>query len=372
MEIVDTSRLGEEVKDSSALQQTDVAAIQLLAKEKAAVLMALSPSSQQQKRDIIESIESLGIILMRNSAHKNALLQVTVGRLSGAAGEGSEVSRSLAQLGYEIKKLDPSLLDFTREGVLGRIFDPVRRYFNRFEKADTVIRSIIDSLDKGRETLRHDNVTLELEQQDLIEMTTLLARELELGMAMDEQISQQILLAEQRKEDQEKIRFVTDEVLFPLRQRIMDMQQMLAVNQQGIVAIHVIRHNNRELINGVERAKTVTITALRTAVMVAAALYNQKIVMRKIELLNETTSSMIGATAKMLRDQGSAVQKQSVQTSVSPQLLKQAFQDAIAALDSISDFKQQALPAMQQTIREFRELAELGDREIARLERSRE
>jgi uncharacterized protein YaaN involved in tellurite resistance len=37
-----------------------------------------------------------------------------------------------------------------------------------------------------------------------------------------------------------KVKFVAEEVLFPLRQRIMDMQQMIVVNQQGVMATEIV------------------------------------------------------------------------------------------------------------------------------------
>ena len=42
---------------------------------------------------------------------------------------------------------------------------------------------------------------------------------------------------------------------------------MVVVNHQGIMAIEVIRRNNKELIRGVERAKNVTISAMKIAVL---------------------------------------------------------------------------------------------------------
>jgi uncharacterized protein YaaN involved in tellurite resistance len=191
-------------------------------------------------------------------------------------------------------------------------------------------------------------------------------------MALDEEISRQIERAKVNGEDEEKINFVTEEILFPLRERIMDMQQMVVVNHQGIVALEVVKRNNKELIRGVDRAKAVTITALRTAVMVASALYKQKIVFRKIEMLNETTSNLISSTSRLLKEQGAAIQKQATESTLSPESLKQAFRDAIAALEDISSFKQQALPKMRETVAEFKELAQTGEREIARLESSKE
>lgn len=224
-------------------------------------------------------------------------------------------------------------------------------------------------MEKGKTTLKNDNTTLEIEQQTLRELTKKLEKEIQLGTMMDESIEAQIELARLRNEDPDKIRFITEEVLFPLRQRVMDLQQMLVVNQQGIMAIEVVVRNNKELIRGVDRAKNVTISALKISVTVASALYNQKIVLKKIELLNQTTNNLIASTSRMLKNQGAEIQKQSLEANISVDTLKQAFSDVMSALDSISAYKQDALPKMRHTINQFRELADDGEKQIQRLER---
>ncbi|HCC06828.1 MAG TPA: toxic anion resistance protein [Clostridiales bacterium] len=372
MEIVSTEDLKKEIENEVKPIDAEVAEIQKQAATNADEIMALDLSAMDEKRKLLKNIDEFAMETLQNSARKNTLLQTTVGNLSKGGEDGSVVSNSLADLHREIKDLDPSLLDFTKEGFLAKIFNPIRRYFEKYERADDVIKDIITSLDKGKDTLKNDNTTLDLEEESLRELTKKLNMEIALGLAMDEQIATQIEQAKSRGEDEEKIRFVTEEILFPLRQRIMDMQQMMVVNHQGIVAMEVIKRNNKELIRGVDRAKIVTVTALRTAVMVASALYNQKIVLRKIELLNETTSNLISSTGKMLKEQGAAIQKQATESTISPEVLKQSFKDAIAALEDISTFKQQALPRMQETVEQFKELAVVGEKEIARLVRAKE
>ncbi len=134
------------------------------------------------------------------------------------------------------------------------------------------------------------------------------------------------------------------------------------MNQQGIIAMEVIRRNNLELIRAVSRAENVTVAALRTAVTVAGALYHQKIVLEKVQILNTATNDMISATSRMLKEQGTAVQEQAVEAGISPETLKQAFTDTLSALDDISAYKEKALPQMAQTIQEFRQIAEEGER----------
>ena len=370
MEFVNTEELKKEIETEVKPVDTEMSLVQQQAAQNVTEIMALNLDEADEKRKVLKSIDDFATSTLQTSARKNSLLQTTVGNLSKSGEDGGIVSNSLADLHREIKGLDPSMLDFTKEGFLGKVFNPIRRYFAKFEKADGMIQDIIVSLDKGKTTLKNDNTTLDLEEDSLREMTKKLNMELALGMEMDAQITAQIQQAERDGADENKIRFVSEEILFPLRQRVMDMQQMVVINHQGIVAMEVIKRNNKELIRGVDRAKTITVTALRTAVMVAGALYNQKIVLRKIELLNETTGNIISSTSKMLKEQGAAIQKQSTEATVSPEILKQAFLDAIAAIEDISAFKQQALPKMQETVAQFRTLAETGEREIARLDQS--
>ena len=70
----------------------------------------------------------------------------------------------------------------------------------------------------------------------------------------------------------------------------------------------------------------------------------------------------------MLREQGVAIQQQATEAAISPETLKAAFNDALAALQDISTYKQRALPQMQQTIAEFREIAEEGERALQQME----
>ena len=355
----------EEVKPVPA----EVAKLKEIAEANVATIMTLDFESLEKRKEILQSIDTFGIHSMKTSSDKNALLQVSVGNLSKTGDEGGQVAKGLTELHTQLKDLDPSGIDFAKRGFLGKLFNPLRAYFLKYQKADVVIADIVISLDKGKSTLKNDNTTLEIEQQTLRDLTKKLQKEIQLGLLMDESIESQIEAAKLRNEDPDKIRFITEEVLFPLRQRVMDLQQMLVVNQQGIMAIEVVIRNNKELIRGVDRAKNVTISALKISITVASALYNQKIVLKKIELLNQTTNELIAGTSKMLKDQGVAIQKQSLEASISVDTMKQAFTDVLSALDSISTYKQEALPRMRDTINQFRDLADVGEKQIQRLEK---
>ncbi|MBD3108297.1 toxic anion resistance protein [Bacillus sp. AGMB 02131] len=369
MQVVNEEEVKAAIEEEIKPVPAEIAKLKETADNNVAKIMSLNADSLGERKEILQSIESFGMQTLKTSSQKNSLLQVTVGNLSKTGDEGGQVAKDLGELQLTLKDLDPSAIDFAKKGFLGKLFNPIRSYFQKYEKADEVISDIVASLDKGKATLKNDNTTLEIEQQALRLLTKTLEKEIKLGTLMDETIESQINHAKANNEDPEKIRFITEEILFPLRQRVMDLQQMLVVNQQGIMAFEVVIRNNKELIRGVDRAKTVTISALKIAVTVASALYNQKIVLEKIEALNKTTNAIIAGTSKMLKEQGVAIQKQAMETTISVDTLKEAFTDVLSALDSISSYKQEALPKMRQTIEQFKELAETGEQQIQRLEK---
>ena len=366
MEIVDPGEVRLEVESAMTPRAELVDAIEAQAAQNVRELMALDLSKTDEKRKMLKTIEEFASDTLQSSARRSALFGTTIANFSESSQSSSLISAGLADLHREIKALDPSNLDFTRGGLLGRLLNPIHRYFEKYERADGTIQEILTTLERGKATLRNDNTTLDLEEDYLREVTRKLSAELKLGIALVECIQRQ--MSDASFADEEKRRFVDEEILFPLQRRIADMQQMAMVNYQGIIAMSVVKRSNKELIRGVDRARTVTVTALRTAVMVAGALYNQKIVLRQVDALNAATEDIIAQTGKMLRQQGAAMQARPMDAGISPEVLKRSFRDVIDTINDISTFKQRALPGMQESIAQFRALAEAGEAAIARLD----
>ena len=327
-------------------------------------------NNPQERENILKPLDNFGLNEMTKSASHNEILATRFVDLTKGGKEADNISEKLLELNSQMKDLDPSKVDFAKKGVFGNLVNPVRKYFAKYQKAEVAISEIVESLDKSSKVLQNDNTTLLNEENYLREVTNKLLADIELGKQMDASIEAQIQSAEIEGVDEEKISFVKEEILFPLRQRIMDMQQMIVVNQQGIVSLNVIRRNNKELIRGVKRAQNVTVSALRTGVMVASALYDQKIVMEKINILNQTTENIIESTSHMLKEQGSEIQRHSAETMISPEVLKASFAEALQAIEDVSTYKEQALPQMKETIDMFSDMAEDGQKVIAKIETS--
>ncbi|WP_458456641.1 toxic anion resistance protein [Methanobrevibacter sp.] len=342
------------------------------AQDNAVAIFETDLDNPQAREAILKPLDNFGLNEMSKSASHNEMLATRFVDLTKGGKEADNIGENLIELNRQVKDLDPSKVDFAKKGMLGNLMNPVRKYFAKYEKAEVAISDIVASLDKSSKVLQNDNTTLLNEENYLREVTNKLLADIELAKQMDQSIEAQIQNAEIEGVAEDKIAFVREEVLFPLRQRIMDMQQMIVVNQQGIVSLNVIRRNNKELIRGVKRAQNVTISALRTGVMVASALYDQKIVMDKINILNSTTENIIESTSHMLKEQGSEIQKHSAETMISPEVLKASFSEALQAIEDVSTYKEQALPKMKETIEMFSDLADEGQKVVDKIETSNE
>ncbi len=318
------------------------------------------------------AVEEMGLGLQRTSSRHSDMLQQPIRTLSKKGADGGEVANALVQLKLKVEELDPHKVDFEpgwlsrMAGNLPFVGHPLKKYFTQFESADTVIDAIIRSLNLGRDQLVRDNGILITDQSDLREDVVKLQKMVQMATALDRQLESR--LANYTSED-EHYKFIQDELLFPLRQRTIDLGQQFAVSQQGILAIELVVRTNKELVRGVNRALNVTVTALRTAVAVALAVANQKVVLQKITALNEVTSDLIEKTSVQLREQGAAIHKQSSTAMLNMDSLKNAFVNINAAFDDISTFRAKALEDMRGVIAELGEMNTNAKASIEKMDR---
>ena len=369
LNIPDPEKTKAEVEEALAVPVQQAELIDSEAAQKGSQIMAVDVNSLAERRDILQAVETMGDDIVKQSTAKNEMLAKRMVQLSREGSESGEVAKSLEELAIKMRDLDPSAVDFARTGFLAKIFNPVRRYFERYKTADAEIATIVESLERGKTTLKDDNVTLELEEDSMRALTQQLRQQIEMATDLDNYLSNAVEKAKSEEgADADRIKFVEEEVIFPLRQKILDFQQLLAVNQQGIIAMNIVRRNNLELIRAVDRAENVTVSALRVAATVAGALYNQRIVLDKINTLNAATNEMIASTSRMLKEQGTEIQTMATEANISVETLKASFAETIQALDDISTYKQAALPRIKETIQQFQELAEEGQKRIDQIE----
>jgi len=298
-----------------------------------------------------ESVRTMGDGDIRKAAEtSNRLLQQPVRALQeGGIAQGSAVGKTLLELRRTVEDLDPSQATGARRWLDMLPFtDKVTDYFRKYQSAQSQLNGILHSLRSGQDELTKDNVALNLEKTNLWASMGRLNQYVYVAERLDTKLAAKI--AELELSDPEAAKTLSQDVLFYVRQKHQDLLTQLAVSIQSYLAIDIIIKNNIELIKGVDRASTTTISALRTAVIVAQALGNQELVLDQISALNTTTSGMIQRTSEMLRENSAGIQEQAASSSIGIEQLQAAFQNIYATMDSIDEFKLKALDSMSATI----------------------
>jgi uncharacterized protein YaaN involved in tellurite resistance len=302
----------------------------------------------------ISDIRKLGDDEIKASAQVSSrLLERPVGSMQkGGLAASAAVGNSLMQLRRQVDALDPGHQGdlFGPRKLLGIIpfGDRLRSYFARYQSSQGHINAVVTGLQHGQTELAKDNEDLEREKVNLWQTMERLRQYIYLAQKLDSSLTSRI--AEIEAADPERARVLKEDMLFYVRQKVQDLTAQLAVSVQGYLSLDVIRRNNLELIRGVDRATTTTVSALRTAVIVAQALGDQKLVLDQITALNATTSNLIESTSVMLHQQSTAINEQAGSATIDVEKLQAAFDNIYATMDEIDAFKLKALDSMTKTV----------------------
>ncbi len=331
--------------------------------EELAALDANSPEFGKK----VDQISNMGRREIAEAAgQSNRFLDRPVRAMDGDSGVGAD----LAELRRTIEDLDP--------GKRGNLSAPrklfglipfggkLRNYFDSYKSAQTHISSILTSLANGKDELIKDNAAIDDERKTLWGAMARLEQMIHVSKALDARLESKAL--ELEGTDPAKAKAIRESALFYVRQRSQDLLTQMAVTVQGYLALDLVKKNNVELVKGVDRASTTTVAALRTAVTVAQALTNQKLVLDQITALNTTTANIIDSTGNLLRTQTAQIHQQAAASTIPIETLKRAFQNIYDTMDAVDRFKLEALDSMKQTVTSLSSEVEKSRGYIARAE----
>jgi len=333
--------------DPAAKKQIDATVAQYVT-----TLMSADPHSPAFDQQL-NAVHNMGDADIRASAAvSNRLLQRPAAAMSsGPFDPKSQISTSLVKLRRTVEDLDP-----TQQGLFGKkhlwgtlpFGNTLRDYFHKYESGQKNCDAIIQSLYSGQDELQKDNASLEQEKANIWAIKGRLEQYIYMASSLDTQVSTKI--DGLQSSDPDRAKELQTDVLFYVRQKRQDLLTQLAVNTQGYLAMDLVEKNNRELIKGVDRATTTTVSALRTAIIVAQALNNQRLVLNQINALNTTTSNLIESTSEMLKQQSDQVYQQAADSTIQLDKLQAAFDNIYSSIDAIDTYKVQALGNMQKTV----------------------
>ncbi|MFJ5986448.1 toxic anion resistance protein [Lentzea sp. NPDC092896] len=312
-------------------------------------LGAVDPQSPDFSRIADEALV-LGEAEMRLAAQiAGRLLDRTLASVSSP--HGAQVSMSLVELRRSVRELDPQdLTRLTGRKILGFIpgGNSARGLLARLRAADEPLNRIVLKLRSGQDALKRDNAAIKGERQRLWDLMTKLSQDAALAAEMDEAVQRQVSILDLAEPG--RAQALRADVLFGLRQRHQDLLTQLAVCAQGYLALDVVRRNNDELIKGIERAVSTTVTALRIGVAVAAALAGQREVIDQVDAVRGLTDSILRSNATLMSLQGEEIQRIASTPAVGIEAVRTSFDQIYAAIDAVDTFKARAADSMSSTV----------------------
>ncbi|HEX9931396.1 MAG TPA: toxic anion resistance protein [Allosphingosinicella sp.] len=329
-------------------------------------LVALDANSPEFGRKV-DQLTSMGRKEISEAAgHSNRFLDRPVKAIDADNGIGADLS----ELRRTVEDLDPG-----RNGKITgtkRLFgiipwgNKLRNYFHKYQSAQSHISKILSSLASGKDELLKDNAAIDVERANMWKTMGRLEQMIHISKALDAKLEEKA--NELDATEPAKAKAIRETALFYTRQRTTDLLTQMAVTVQGYLALDLVKKNNVELVKGVDRASTTTVSALRTAVTVASALTNQKLVLEQITALNTTTANVIESTGSMLKNQSGEIHKQAASATIPLETLQRAFQNIYDTMDMIDRFKVEALGSMKQTVNVLTSEVEKSRGYIARAE----
>ena len=315
----------------------------------------------------VDAITAMGQKEIRDAAgQSNRFLDRPVKAMDQETGVGKD----LAHLRRVVEDLDPGKRgNLTAPKKLFGIIpfgNKMRNYFDSYKSSQTHISSILKSLASGKDELLMDNAAIDTERANLWAAMGKLEQMIQMSKMLDSKLEDKA--NELDATDTAKAKAIRETALFYARQRTQDLLTQMAVTVQGYLALDLVKKNNVELVKGVDRASTTTVAALRTAVTVAQALTNQKLVLESITQLNTTTANIIDSTGKLLKDNTARIHEQAANATIPVEVLQRAFQNVYDTMDAIDTFKLKALDSMKTTIGTLSNEVEKSRGYIARAE----
>lgn len=280
------------------------------------------------------------------------------------------IGADLTELRRTVEKLDPSANGklLTKRKFLGIIpfGNKINNYFDGYRSSQTHISAILSRLGAGKDELLMDNAAIDTERTGLWKTMHRLEQMIHISKQLDKSLEDKA--NELDATEPAKAKAIRETALFYTRQRTTDLLTQMAVTVQGYLALDLVKKNNVELVKGVDRASTTTVAALRTAVTVAQAMTNQRLVLEQVSALNTTTAGMIDTTGALLKSQTGAIHEQAASSTIPLETLQRAFQNIYDTMDQIDTFKLQALTNMKQTVDTLGNEVEKSKGYIARAE----
>ncbi len=264
---------------------------------------------------------------------------------------GNSIEDDIANLNIKIKELQPpNVSQYNHKSLF---LNPVNKYFHKIKQEEKYIAVIITNLEKEKEILNRDNVTLQIEINKIKALIKSIDDEYEYGEKLKDEISS-IILTANAEGNTGKEGYYSNKLLKMLEEKMYDLKQMSIVKEQSALAFEIVKNNNEGVIRNIDRVTKVTLEALNTAVIVANSVYNQKLVLKKLKMIENRANGISADTIDVLKKEN----VNSFTNGKPDTMIGNTFNNALEILNSANEENKKFIPESKNKLIELKRIGE--------------
>lgn len=314
-----------------------------------------------------EALNLIGVKTMRNGAEVSNRLLDRSNSVSIHDFDNTPTAKNITELRNVIEKLNPSkrtkFLGVIPLGIGTRVQNLIRKY----ESNQDHLNGILAALERSSTDLKLDVNAMKVEREILRKQAAKLTEDIYLASELDNEI--ETYIAEEKTTSPERAHAIETNILNAARRKKQELIEHATVMQLNYNALRIAIDTNGELLQNVERARTTTVTALRGALMMKAALEQQTNVAGQVDAISKTTSDLLVSATESARNNSELVANQSASTMIQLEALQQSFDNIAIAMENVDKYRLEANQSMKETINSLQALKNTGMNPLTRTDR---
>lgn len=219
------------------------------------------------------------------------------------------------------------------------------RYLRRYESASKQIGSLHAHVLEAKDDVAKGVAELGLVRQNLWDALGNLEAVEYFVTKLDERLTQQVQSL--RATDEHRAKALEQEVLYYVRQNVGDILATKALTINAYNVAGELRKTGREVMTGCDRTATLGMAALSIAVTLARATGQQMKVMEMLVGSKKSIEDLISWTGTALNEHVQRTTEFSSNPLLGVQALQDMFDQTFRAMDTMDNFRTQALEAMK-------------------------
>ncbi len=306
-------------------------------------------------------------VMVKAKSFNSKKLDAAMSKLQGA--DGNMIFDQMMGLNAKLKEIHPSQFDL-ENGFLAKVFpflSKTKNYLNKFKSTRTILDEMQERLEKAIQSQKMDMEFLKQDKQQLMLIAINVRKAIDFNMKLKSKLEYRL----NELEDEEAKKFLESQLIFNVTREIQGLQELLTVNIQGQQSFEMLLRSGRDLVESANRCINVSMSAVKIAAIVAHVVADQKKMLEAIKAVNSFAEFSVSHNAQTLSGTIKEIGQQAVSTNLNVDVLTNAIDISIQAIEDDIKFRREALPKMNENIQRLAVATNKAQKSVNEMEKAR-